>query len=129
MKNISNKSGLTLVEIIVTIAVLGIVICPLMSMFITSEKINRESDKEYKSIQQAQRYMEEIKSMSEIDTEKYSYNCEIGIYEMIVIQTNNNYGASIKIKPDRGSVLYSIEIIIRDGEEIINNLEGTKIFN
>jgi len=63
MKNLFNKKGLTLIEIIVTLAVLGIVIAPLMSMFVTSQKINVESRKEYEALQFAQKYMEEIKAM------------------------------------------------------------------
>lgn len=54
---------MTLIEIIVTLAVLGIVIAPLMSMFVTSQKINVESRKEYEALQFAQKYMEEIKAM------------------------------------------------------------------
>lgn len=63
MKILFNKKGLTLIEIIVTLAVLGIVIAPLMSMFVTSQKINVESRKEYEALQFAQKYMEEIKAM------------------------------------------------------------------
>lgn len=38
MMRIRNNKGLTLVEILITLAVLGIVIMPLMSMFFTSQK-------------------------------------------------------------------------------------------
>lgn len=37
MMRIRNNKGLTLVEILITLAVLGIVIMPLMSMFFTSQ--------------------------------------------------------------------------------------------
>lgn len=62
MKKVFNNKGLTLVEIIVTLAVLGTVISPLMGMFITSQKINSEGNEEYKTLQLAQKYMEDIKS-------------------------------------------------------------------
>jgi len=39
MMRIRNNKGLTLVEILITLAVLGIVIMPLMSMFFTSQKM------------------------------------------------------------------------------------------
>ncbi len=68
MFKVFNDRGLTLIEIIVTLAVLGVVVTPLMSMFITSQKINTESEKEYKAIQLSQKCMEEIKSMEILDT-------------------------------------------------------------
>lgn len=67
MKKIFNNKGLTLVEIIITLSVLGVVISPLMAMFVTSQKINRESEKEYDAIQLAQEYMEDIKAMTVLD--------------------------------------------------------------
>ena len=77
LKRILNQKGLTLVEIIVTLAVLGIVIAPLMSMFVTSQKVNVESRKEYEAIQLAQKYMEEIKAMDTISIGNFNN----GVYE------------------------------------------------
>lgn len=67
MKRLLNYSGLTLIEVIVTLAVLGVVVTPLMSMFLTSQKINSQSHNEYKAVQIAQEYMEEIKSMESLN--------------------------------------------------------------
>lgn len=67
MERLSNNRGLTLIEIIVTLAVLGVVVTPLMNMFIASQKINNESNEEYKTLQLAQKYMENIKSAEYID--------------------------------------------------------------
>lgn len=128
MKNLLNKNGMTIVEIIISLAVLGIVICPLMSMFITSEMINIESNKEYRSIQQAQNYMEEIRALDRLDIETYPFNSESGLYERTIFETNDVYGADIKIKPDVNNILYYIVITIKCNEEIINELEGTVLF-
>jgi prepilin-type N-terminal cleavage/methylation domain-containing protein len=125
----TNIHGLTLIEIIMSIAILGIVICPLMSLMIFSQKINNDGMKELKSLQQAQKYMEEIKSINELDTENYSYNSQSNTYEKIIMQTNTEYKAEIKIKPVESSILYDIEILIKDDDEIINTLVGSKIFN
>jgi prepilin-type N-terminal cleavage/methylation domain-containing protein len=125
----TNNHGLTLIEIIMSIAILGIVICPLMSLMIFSQKINNDGMKELKSLQQAQKYMEEIKSMNELDTENYSYNSQSNTYEKIIMQTNTEYKAEIKIKPVESSILYDIEILIKDDDEIIKTLVGSKIFN
>ena len=72
MKKIFNQRGLTLIEIIVTLAVLGVVVAPLMSMFVTSQKVNVESKKEYEALQLAQKYMEEIKAMDSLSMSAFS---------------------------------------------------------
>lgn len=126
MNRLFNNRGLTLVEVIMTLTILGIVICPMMNLLILSRKINNAGEVEYKSIQIAQRYMEEIKAMNEIDCNIYSFNSEIGCYEKYVSETDNNFGAEIKIVPN--GIIYYINIdIISDGE-IINSLKGSKIF-
>lgn len=126
LKKKLNSDGVTVVEIIMTIAIIGVLIVPLMSMFITSAEINNESSKEFKSAQLAQMYMEEIKAMDELNTELYIFNSETGCYERYVSETDNNYGAEITITPN--GIIYYISIdIISDGE-IISSLAGSKIF-
>lgn len=126
LKLLRNIDGITLVETIITMAVLGAVIVPLMNLFVLSAKINNESSKEYKSILQAQKYIEEIKALSIIDTSKYIYDSSLNSYIRTVIQTDNEFGAEIKIKP-QSNFLYSIEVKIFDDGEEINSLEATKI--
>jgi len=94
MKNYSNINGLTMLEIIITISILGIVMCPLMSIFIMSQHISINSNIEYKSLLQAQKYIEEVNAMSELDTELYIYNSELRIYERNIFQTENTRGTS-----------------------------------
>jgi len=124
-----SKEGITLVEVIITIAITGVVIVPLMTLFVMCAKINRESDMEYKSMLTAQKYMEEIKamkSMEDSDHENYIYDPGTGSYERTVIQTEDEYGAEITIMPVR-NFLYSIEVLVTDRGEIINHLTGSKI--
>ena len=129
IKCLNNNDGFTLVEIVMTIAILGIVISPLMSMFIYSQKINNRSLDEFDSLQQAISYMEEIKSLSEINTDEYTYNSQSGAYEKIITQTDLEYGTQIIIIPDESNILYNIEIEIYDDGEIINTLSGSKILH
>lgn len=68
MINKFNNKGLTLIEIIVTLAVLGVVVTPLMNMFIASQKINNESGEEYRTLQIAQNHLEKIKSASDLSS-------------------------------------------------------------
>lgn len=127
MKIILNKRGLTLVEIIMTFAVLGVVICPLMTMFITSYKINNFCEQEYKSMLLAQKYIEEIESMERINTSDYPYNLENGCYERNILHADSIYTTKIRIIP-AGSMLYIINIDVCDDLGIVNKLESSKIF-
>ena len=58
MKELFNNKGLTLVEIIMTLAILGVVICPLMNLLVISQKINSEGEKEYRVIKTTQYIIE-----------------------------------------------------------------------
>lgn len=126
LKLLCHKDGICLVEIIITLAILGIVIVPLMNLFVMSAKINHESRKEYKSMLEAQEYIEEVKAFPVIDTSKYIFDSSTGLYTRFVVQTENEFGADIKIKPI-GNYLYDIEVKIFDDGEEINNLDATKI--
>lgn len=128
MKKILKIGGFTLTEVILTLTILGIVIIPIMTLFVLSAKINHESSNEYKTFLEAQKYMEEIKSLETIDCTKYIYNTTNGIYEGTVIQTDNKYGAIIKIIPRR-SLLYFIEVYIIDDGVVVNSLIGSKIIH
>lgn len=114
MKKILNKKGFTIVEVIVTLAVLGIVIGPLMTMFITSQKINNEGSKEYQSIQLAQKYMEEIKGMEVFNysTQGYSRTVDSGeyIYTKTIHDPSNGYDTDIEIKAVKEDKLVIVPI-------------------
>lgn len=128
MKKLLNISGLTIVEIIITLAVLGIVIGPLMAMFITSQKINNEGSKEYKSIQLAQQYMEEIKSMDVLDTTGYTKTIDgtNDVYKK-TINTESNYSVDIEIKSKKEEhdeiedVKFDLIMNIHDSSVTLNN--------
>ena len=126
MNRLFNNRGLTLIEVIMTLAILGVVICPLMNMLVLSEKINKEGRKEYKSIQTAQYYMEEIRDMDEIDMGAYVYNPEKMCYERTITTPDKNR-AEIRIR--MGSYgLHYIEVDILSEGEVINSLVGSVVF-
>ncbi len=127
MRTIINNDGLTIVEIIVTIAILGVVICPVLSMFSFSEKINIKSDIENKSLQQAVEYIEEIQNMESLDTSLYVFNIQKGIYERLITVSENQFDAEITINTE-GNMLYYIEVVIKKGGCEINRLRGSKLF-
>ena len=126
MNRLFNNRGLTLIEVIMTLAILGLVICPLMNMLVLSEKINKEGRKEYKSIQTAQYYMEETRAMDGIDMGAYVYNPEKMCYERIITTPDKNR-AEIRIK--KGSYgLHYIEVDILSEGKVINSLVGSIVF-
>lgn len=55
------SKGFTLIELIITIAILGIIIIPLSSMVLTSVKFTKASSDKQRATNLAQRYMEQIK--------------------------------------------------------------------
>ncbi|MGD9567345.1 MAG: hypothetical protein AB7V48_03315 [Sedimentibacter sp.] len=122
------KDGITLAEIIISIAVLGAVIAPVMNLFLMSAEINKASNKEFMSMLQAQMYLEEIKATDNIDTSKYAFNSEEGCYERTITQTDDEFGAVIKIIP-KGNLLYFIRVLMVDEAEIINTLDGSKLMH
>lgn len=126
MSRLFNNKGLTLIEVIMTLAILGVVICPLMNMLVLSEKINKEGQIENKSIQTAQYYMEETRAMDGIDMGAYVYNPEKMCYERTITTPDKNR-AEIRIR--MGSYgLHYIEVDILSEGEVINSLVGSVVF-
>lgn len=128
MKELFNNKGLTLVEIIMTLGILGVVICPLMNLLVLSQKINSEGEKEYRVIQTAQYFMEEIRAMDEIDTGVFIYNGEEMCYERIVLDVLDDYSAEIKITPGSYGLHY-IEVNILNDREEITSLTGSIVID
>jgi len=128
MRKLINRKGVTLMEIIVTLGIIGIIVIPLLNFFVLCGRILNIGRNEYEAVQTAQHYMEEIKAMDVIDSEIYSYDPESYTYERIVLQRQGKYGAEIKIVPDIHSVLHRIEIKVIDEGEIVNSLTGSVIF-
>lgn len=111
-----------------TMTILGVVICPLMNLLVLSQKINSEGEKEYRSIQTAQYYMEEIRAMDEIDTGAFVYNSEEMCYEKIIADVLDDCSAEIKITPGSYGLHY-IEVDIKSDGEVINSLTGSMILD
>lgn len=122
------NKGLTLIEVIISLAVIGLVITPLMSMFVFAAQINSESSLEWKSVLTAQKYIEEFKASEELDFGNYVFNSDTGAYEKTVVQTADEFGAQIRIRSER-SHLYLIEVSVYDGSELICSINSSKIIN
>ncbi|MCB2312655.1 type II secretion system GspH family protein [Clostridium tagluense] len=62
MEGIKYKKGFTLIEVILSLAILSIVIGPILSLTTSTVKINKKSDNKIQAVNIAQKYLEEIKS-------------------------------------------------------------------
>lgn len=62
MGRIKYKKGFTLIEVILSIAILSIIIGPILSLTLSTVKINKQSDDKLKAISLGQKHLEEIKS-------------------------------------------------------------------
>ncbi|MGH4118662.1 prepilin-type N-terminal cleavage/methylation domain-containing protein [Clostridium sp.] len=62
MEGIKYKKGFTLIEVVISIAILSIIIAPILSLTLSTLKINKQSDDKLKAINIAQKNLEEIKS-------------------------------------------------------------------
>lgn len=122
------NKGLTLIEVIISFAVIGLAIAPLMSMFVFAAQVNNESSLQMKSVLTAQKYIEEFKASEELDFDNYLFNSDTGAYEKTVAQTAGEFGAEISIRSER-SHLYSIEVYVLDGSEVICSINSSKIIN
>lgn len=130
IKVINKNSGLTLIEVLVTLAILGIIIVPLSSFFITSAKINNDSRDKFKATLIAQQLMEDIKLSDSIVEGESQYNIEN--YDVIVnissvsdfteLESSNFYDTidyDIKIQIDKNNENY-ISIYDKDDNELAN---------
>lgn len=70
------KSGLTLIEVIISLAILGIIITPFLSMGLSTVNLGEKSKEKQQALIIAQEYMEKIKSpefkISKLDAEEAS---------------------------------------------------------
>ncbi|WP_069649465.1 prepilin-type N-terminal cleavage/methylation domain-containing protein [Caloranaerobacter ferrireducens] len=120
LKNgINKEAGLTLIEVLITISILGIIIIPLSSFFITSAKINKESGDKFKATLIAQKFMEDIKLSDSIMEGQTQYNIEN--YNVIVNITNITDFSEYESSSFYDTIDYDIKIQIdKDNENYIS---------
>lgn len=88
---IGNNKGLTLVEIMVSLAVLGIIIVPITSLFLFSVKTNKISEEQLIAQSLAQQYIEDLKSSNNVALKT---KLPKDYYFLIEITPDNNYKIS-----------------------------------
>ncbi|WP_102401016.1 type IV pilus modification PilV family protein [Haloimpatiens massiliensis] len=92
------KSGLTLIEVLISLAILGIIITPFLSMGLSTVSLGEKSEEKQQALAIAQEYMEKIKSpefkISELDAKEITD----GISHKIE-RNGKKYLVKYKIKP------------------------------
>lgn len=87
----NTKKGITLIEIIITLAILSIIIIPLSNMVITSVRIEKSSSDKQQANALAQRVMEYVKSAS-FHKEDNRIKIDYSNLDLDVISQKDHYG-------------------------------------
>lgn len=111
----NNNYGFTLIEIIFALAIFGILTLSIYTMMTTTINIYNKSRLQYNSTLLAQKYYENIKASSEIDT-------GIDVYE------EGEYTVTVEISEisKYNGKLYRIIIEVKLGENVLETIEGFK---
>lgn len=86
----NKKKGFTLVEVVVSVCILAIIVSPVLSMVLTSVKINKNSEDKQKALYIAQQIVEKQKSDSDIEV-KTTTSQVIGFDVKKIITQLDNY--------------------------------------
>lgn len=120
----NNKKGFTLIELIVSFAILFIVITPLMNLVIVSAKTSVASGDELESAIDLQGLLEEIKANDDmlglvVDGNVHEYPLDSSIsYEIHPVNEYDTGG---------NHTLYSIHLIKTVKGEVLQDFTGTKV--
>lgn len=109
MKKYNKSKGLTLIEIIISLAILAILLVPISNLVIASTKINKDGENKQKAVTIAEQMIEEIKALPDLqngktltnglilnsDTNPSNQNGFVGS----VTNLPGGFDASITIKP------------------------------
>ncbi len=80
IKRFNNQKGLTLLEIVISIAILSIIITPMFSLFINSIKTNKMAEKRMMATQLAQKYLEKEKNNLREHSEEIHIEGDLNIF-------------------------------------------------
>ena len=106
-RGLFNKEGLTLIEVIVGFALIGILLIPMSSLFLTTHRINQRSRTLLTHTYLAQQYMERA---------KYAENIDTNPTEIILSDKNVKIIQIIEAHPkaELADRLQKLEIIVKD---------------
>ncbi|WP_461206961.1 prepilin-type N-terminal cleavage/methylation domain-containing protein [Clostridium sp. DL1XJH146] len=127
----SSKKGMTLLEVIISIAILGIIVTPMLSLSLTSNKINAKSEEDIQAMALAQKHFEYLKSKEcVIDTNNKEYLDINDTYKKIDdgkklfdYDTNNDGNNDFIIKEEVNSIVkYNVTVSNENNKSEIKNI-------
>lgn len=108
MKVMKNKKGYTLVELIITLAIIGIMLVPIFNAFLESNRVNLRSRRQISAVYLAQNKLEDIKGMTrtqfnvlDIDSsDSIGIDHDDWVYDLTVTDdlTTSNGGTTFDLK-------------------------------
>ncbi|MBI9011998.1 MAG: type II secretion system protein [Clostridiales bacterium] len=105
----NNKKGYTLVELIITLAVVSIMIVPIFNAFLQSNRVNLMSRKQISAAYLAQNELEDIKGMTRAQFNAYD-ETDDGIFD--ILKSDFEYHKITKIS--NGGTEFDVEITINN---------------
>lgn len=105
----NNNKGYTLVELIITLAVVSIMIVPIFDAFLESNRVNLMSRRQISAAYLAQNELEDIKGMTRAQFNAYDQSDD-GIYD--ILKANFEYNETSKIS--NGGTAFDVEITIKN---------------
>lgn len=116
LKELKNNNGLTLIELLFTLAILGIVTIAVIALLTNAAFINRKSEQQYNATLIAQTYMENIKATE---------NIEIGQ----TIEIFNDFKILIDVSEVNkyNNMIYKVRVEVLIDEKTLEVFEGYKI--
>lgn len=109
-KNLLNKKGISLIEVIVSVTLMAIITGPFLGTIILSTRNNTYSEQVLKASELAQSVMEEIKSRPEFLKENAVYEDEAATTEYIEYKEKEGYSVRCKIVKHEGMLSSLSEI-------------------
>ncbi len=103
-KNLLNKKGISLIEVIVSVALMAIITGPFLGTIILSTRNNTYSEQVLKASELAQNVMEEIKSRPEFLEEKAVYEGDEQTTDYVEYIEEEDYSVRYKIVKREGTI-------------------------
>lgn len=112
-KFLKNQKGITMMEVLVTVALLAIVVVPCLSSFIVAQKGNVLAEQTYNEYTKASNLMEELKSLefAEVDD------------ELERIKADRQDGIDV-VYTDDSQGYYQVTVLVGEPEDGQENSDG-----